>query len=41
MAQYLVYWKGYPVFESTWEPEENLSGAKRLLANFKRSHDLL
>ena len=27
--EYLVKWKNYPVEESTWEPAENLSNAKK------------
>ena len=37
-AQFLVHWKGYPVFENTWEPEENLIGAKQLLNHYKESN---
>jgi hypothetical protein len=26
--EYLVHWKGYPAYESTWEPESNLTGSE-------------
>ncbi|OUM69755.1 hypothetical protein PIROE2DRAFT_37875 [Piromyces sp. E2] len=35
--QYLVKWKGYPLSEASWEPEENLNCPK-LLKEFKNSH---
>ncbi|TFK30647.1 hypothetical protein FA15DRAFT_20681 [Coprinopsis marcescibilis] len=31
---YQVKWAGYPVEESTWEPEGNLSGCEKLKASF-------
>jgi Chromo (CHRromatin Organisation MOdifier) domain len=27
-TQYLVKWKGYPIYESTYEPEENVQGSE-------------
>ena len=32
--QFLVKWKNYSEFESSWEPERNLSNAKRLVQKF-------
>ncbi len=32
--QFLVHWKGYPVWESTWEPEENLTNCEELLKDY-------
>jgi Chromo (CHRromatin Organisation MOdifier) domain len=32
--QYLVKWKGYPMHESSWEPEENLKKAKEALSEY-------
>ena len=29
-----VLWRGYSVFESTWEPETNLTHCPAILANF-------
>jgi len=34
--QYLVKWKGYPLRESTWEPESHLSNATDLLKEYKK-----
>ena len=36
--QYLVKWKGYPQEESTWEPEESLKNAKKLVQEFHAKH---
>jgi len=38
--QYRVLWKGYPLHESTWEPEENLDRCKQILSAYKRAHRL-
>ena len=34
--RYLVVWKGYPLSESTWEPEANLTHASEVLADYLR-----
>ena len=31
-TEYLVKWRGYSVFESTWEPEANLTNCAHTLA---------
>ena len=36
--EYLVKWKNYPVEESTWEPAENLSNAKREMQKFHKAN---
>jgi hypothetical protein len=33
---YLVKWKGYPMWESTWEREENLENAKAEMRKFRQ-----
>jgi hypothetical protein len=38
--QYLVQWKGYPVWEASWEPEEHLEGCQEILSEFKRARGL-
>jgi hypothetical protein len=35
-AQYLVQWRGYPLWESTWENAANLSGSRALVADYER-----
>ena len=30
-VEYLVKWRGYDVFEATWEPESNLANCSRML----------
>ena len=34
--QYLILWKGYPLSEATWEPEEHLLNAPDILADYLR-----
>ena len=34
--EYLIVWKGYPVHESTWEPEENVANAPEKIAEYHR-----
>src|SRR6266550_2751797 len=38
--QYLVKWKGYDSSENTWEPENNLTHMKELLAEYKKRRRL-
>ena len=33
--EYLVKWKGYGVFESTWEPLSNLTNCSSILSSFR------
>ena len=35
-----VLWKGYPLHESTWEPERNLDNCDALLSAYKHTHGL-
>ena len=34
-TEYLIKWLGYPVFEATWEPVQNLDNAQTLIAEFE------
>ena len=34
--EYLIVWKGYPVHESTWEPEENVANAPEKIVEYYR-----
>ena len=36
-VEYLVSWRGYGPWDSTWEPAENLQNAPEKLAEFERS----
>ena len=36
--EFLVKWRFFPVYDSTWEPESNLANAPDLLAAYKRKH---
>ena len=38
--EFLIHWKGYPVWEATWEPERNLGNCQDLLRKFKAVHGL-
>jgi hypothetical protein len=37
-VEYLVFWKGYPPSEATWEPLDNLEGATELVENFHEEY---
>ena len=39
--RYLVLWKGYPLSEATWEPEEHLSNAQPILEDYLRRVSVL
>ena len=34
--EYLVFWKGYPTHEATWEPEENVKNAPEKVEEYYR-----
>ena len=36
-VEYLVAWKGYNVWDATWEPVSNLDNCKTLIEQFERS----
>ena len=38
--QYYVAWKGYPISEASWEPEQVFSDNGNLLTTYKRRHKL-
>ena len=38
--QYYVKWKGYPISEASWEPEEVFSDNGDLLIRYKTCHQL-
>ena len=38
--QYYVAWKGYPISEASWEPEQVFSDGGDLLTNYKLHHHL-
>ena len=38
--QYFVKWKGYPITEASWEPEEVFVEAESLLDQYKLRHRL-
>jgi hypothetical protein len=36
--QYLVKWTGYPIYDTTWEPLDNLNNALKKVYSFENSH---
>ena len=38
--QYYIKWKGYPITEATWEPEDIFSDNGDLLTRYKLCHQL-
>ena len=38
-VEYLVKWKGYPVWEATWEPISSLKQANQIVRAFEASID--
>jgi hypothetical protein len=39
VIRYLVYWKGYPVEDATWEPADNVKKAMDLVVDYERALD--
>ena len=39
-TEYLVKWRGYSVFELTWEPEDNLTNCAHTLASYQQRRGL-
>lgn len=37
ITEYLVKWRGYPLWEATWEPASALSGARQAVRSFEAS----
>lgn len=35
-VRYLIKWKGWPIWESTWEPKRNLQGAEEIVEEFEQ-----
>ena len=38
-VEYLVKWKGYPLWEASWEPKKNLAGSPESIAAFEAGVD--
>ena len=38
--EYLVKWKGYSVFEATWEPASNLTNCSRVFSAYRQHREL-
>ena len=38
--EYLVQWKGYSVFEATWEPASNLTNRSEVLSAYRQRRGL-
>ena len=38
--EYLVTWKGYSVFEATWEPASNLTNCSEVLPAYRQRRGL-
>lgn len=36
--QFLVKWRGYPMSDNTWEPQENITNAEAALSDYMRQH---
>ena len=36
-TEYLVHWKGYPLYDATWEPANNLNHSQTLISEYLRS----
>ena len=37
--EYLVFWKGYPDYESTWQKEQDLENAKRKVKEYWKNNN--
>ena len=38
--EYLVKWKGYSVFEATWEPDSNFTNCSEVLSAYRQRRGL-